>query len=475
MEWRASIRTRAGVASGWARISKERDFTHASPKQQRGGSVLGSRDQGAPALQEKYAAYRVEKRQALKASENEAWRKAWLQEKATRQQENDRLRRSERVKRRLIVEGLPSGRFRRIWLEGLKLRCRYKRAWLKKRQGERWATIRSEWAANNTNEELLGYKAWLRECASVDPVAGRQYAWIDSMDARRAASKAMPAAQGAEHDEHLMQLSVTEAVPPNTIASADVRGQAEADPASNSDVERSPINRSPGDIRLLAAAKFGAKRVGQLNTEIIGGDEESAECAAQADLEVRSRVRDVDSQSVSTIGGISPDRAGVSSVIAVPQVEAAHVATGAPLHAGTDPDASGIKGSEWDTGMSSGAEHRGTKDAQPSHSGINFTEQAREVALSFQARTASSGIMPCGVSKHPSEGARAAAPGLEVSARVNSGAEYQEREVPQVSHSRISIGEQAREGALRSQAQAAQDGVIPGSTSEDLEAENSRN
>jgi hypothetical protein len=418
-------------------------------------------------LQEQYAAYRVEKRQALKASENEAWRKAWMQEEATRQQETDRLRRSERVKRRLIVEGLPSGRFRRVWLEGLKLRCRNKRARLEKHQAERWATIRSEWAANNTNEELLGYKAWLREYASVDPVAARQYAWIDSMDARRAASKAMPAAQGAEHDEHLMHLSVTEAMQPNTIASAEARGQAEADPARHSDVERSPTNRSPGDIRLLAAAKFRAKRVDQLNTEIIGGDKESAECAEQADLEVPSRVRDVDSQAVSTIGGISPDRAGVSSVIAVPQVEAAHIATGAPLHAGTDPDASGIKGSVRVTGMSSGAEHRGTEDAQPSHSGINFIEQAREVALSFQARTSSGGIMPGGASRDPSEGARAAAPGLEVSARVNSEAEYQGREVQQDSHLRISIGEQVREVALRSQTEAAQGGVVPDAMSVD--------
>jgi hypothetical protein len=69
-------------------------------------------------LQEQYVAYREEKRRALKASENGAWRRAWIQEQAIRQQENDRLRQSERAKRRLIVEGLPSGRFRRIWLEG---------------------------------------------------------------------------------------------------------------------------------------------------------------------------------------------------------------------------------------------------------------------------------------------------------------------------------------------------------------------
>ena len=165
-------------------------------------------------LKQQYVAYRAKECLALKASEDEAWRRAWGQEQATRQQEIDRLRRSEQVKRTLIIEGLQPGRFRRIWLEGLKLRCRFKRDRLKKCQAERWVTIRSEWIANRIKEQPLGYKKWLRESAVADPVAARQYAWIDSMDARRAVGMVTPAAQGAEHDERLMGLSDPETALP---------------------------------------------------------------------------------------------------------------------------------------------------------------------------------------------------------------------------------------------------------------------
>jgi hypothetical protein len=421
-------------------------------------------------LQEQYVAYRAEKRRALKASENEAWRRAWSQEQAIRQKENDRLRQSERAKRRLIVEGLPSGQFRQIWLEGLKFRYRYKRARLKKRQAERWATIRSEWAANSTNDKLLGYKAWLRECAVADPVAARQYAWIDSMDARRAVGTAMPAAQGAEHDEQLMGLPEPDAVLPDRITSAEPEGQPEADPVSNSDVERTPVNRSRGDFRLLAAARFRVERAGDLNIGMVEDDKDGAEGAVEAGPAVWSRLRDVDDQPAGAVSGISPDHAGASPGIAAPQLETANVAAGAPLHAGMDPDAFGIEEAERDTGLGSDAEHRGTEGAQPSHAGFSIAEQAREVELRPQTQAVSGGIKSGGISTNPSQETRATASGVEVfegNARVNNGAEHQGREVTQVSQSTVDFRDQAREVALRLQAQAAHGGIVPGSTSED--------
>ncbi len=422
-------------------------------------------------LKQQYVAYRAKERLALKASEDEAWRSAWGQEQATRQQEIDRLRRSEQVKRTLIIEGLQPGRFRRIWLEGLKLRYRFKRDRLKKCQAERWVTIRSEWIANGNREQPLGYKNWLRESAVADPVAARQYAWIDSMDARRAVGMVTPAAQGAEHDERLMGLSDPDTALPDRVTSAEPGGQPKPDPVSNSDVERTPVNRSRGDFRLLAAAKFMAERAGDLNIEMVEDDKDGAESAVEANPALWSRLRDVDDRSAAPVSGVSPDHAGSSPGIAAPQVETMYVAAGASLHRGMDPDASGIEGTERVRGMSSDAEHQGTEDAQPSHARFSIAEQAREVELRSQTRAVTGGIKSGGLSRNPSQEARATASGVEEfegNACMNNGAEHQARKVTQVSQSTIDFRVQAREVALRSQAQDAQGGIVPGSTSEDL-------
>jgi Relaxase/Mobilisation nuclease domain len=142
-------------------------------------------------LKKAYLGYRAEQRRASKATEDEAWQRIWSQEQAIRQHESGRLRRSEQVKRALMIDSLPPGRLRRIWLEGLKLRFRIKRARLKARQAERWARTRSAWKRNRPRTEPLPYKTWLLERAATDPAAARQYSWIDSMDTRRDAAGAV--------------------------------------------------------------------------------------------------------------------------------------------------------------------------------------------------------------------------------------------------------------------------------------------
>jgi hypothetical protein len=102
----------------------------------------------------------------------------------TRQTENTKLRRSHDAKRSLVVRSLRPCRLRRVWLKGLDLRYREKRARLRVRQAERWTAIRSQ-IKERQEEVALSYKTWLLKQAPVDPAAARQYAWIVTMDRRR--------------------------------------------------------------------------------------------------------------------------------------------------------------------------------------------------------------------------------------------------------------------------------------------------
>jgi hypothetical protein len=356
-------------------------------------------------LKQQYVAYRAKERLALKVSEDEAWRRAWGQEQAIRRQETDRLRRSEQVKRRLIIEGLQPGWFRQIWLEGLKLRYRFKRARLKARQSERWARTRSQWTASRTGAEPLGYKAWLRECAATDPVAGRHHAWIDSMDARRAA--AMPAAQSQERDEQQMRPSEADGALPKTLNAAEPAAQPVAEPVSLSDMKRDPSDMSPGHFRLLAAAKrakiAGAPTVHEMVVESRG----SAESDALAHPAAVTIQHGIDGQLGNVASRNLQNHSRASSVIAAAQAETAHVADGAVLRAGMAPDACvekgenafGVEVSEKDAHMDNNVGHQGRAVAQASHSGLSIGEQAREVALRSQVQAVPNRVAPGGASE----------------------------------------------------------------------------
>lgn len=165
-------------------------------------------------LKRAYGVYRAEQRRASRATEDEAWQRIWSQEQSIRQHENGRLRRSEQVKRALIIDSLQPGHLRRLWLEGLKLRFRIRRARLKVRQAERWAKTRSEWKEGRPRTEPLPYKAWLLERAATDLVAARQYSWIDSMDTRRDAAGA-----GVPRPEDSIREGLTGSAPGDTPAS----------------------------------------------------------------------------------------------------------------------------------------------------------------------------------------------------------------------------------------------------------------
>ncbi|MGF9762958.1 relaxase/mobilization nuclease domain-containing protein [Microvirga sp. 0TCS3.31] len=165
-------------------------------------------------LKRAYGVYRAKQRRASRATEDEAWQRIWSQEQAIRQHENGRLRRSEQVKRALIIDSLQPGHLRRLWLEGLKLRFRIRRNRLKVRQAERWAKTRSEWKKGRPRTEPLPYKAWLLERAATDLVAARQYSWIDSMDTRRDAAGA-----GVPRPEDSIREGLTGSAPGDTPAS----------------------------------------------------------------------------------------------------------------------------------------------------------------------------------------------------------------------------------------------------------------
>lgn len=366
-------------------------------------------------LKQKFDAYRTKERLTLKVSEDEAWREAWSQEQAIRQQEHERLRRSEQVKRRLIVDGLQPGRLRRVWLEGLKLRYRYKRARLRTRQSERWARTRSEWTANRTRAEPLGYKVWLRERAATDPVAGRHYAWIDSMDARRVAVvAAAPTAQGGESSEQQIQLSGPDTMLPDRIDSAEPSAQPEAGPVSHSDMKRDPADMSPGDFRLLAAAKRAGRPGNPLTPETGVEDKDVAESDAMAGPSALAVQHDIGDQTGSARSRNSQDRAEMPTVMAAAQGETAHVPVGAsPLaemaldaRVEEGEEASSVEVSEEDSRISDSAEHQGREVAPVSHSELSIGAQAREVALWSQTRAALGGIVPDGMAENPSQEAR---------------------------------------------------------------------
>jgi hypothetical protein len=143
-------------------------------------------------LRAEYAAYRAQRRKAIKAEGQDGWKLAWARERGTRQDEQARLRRSLDVKRSLLIRRLRRGRLRRVWLEGLNLRHRHKLAQLKARQVERWAGTRLELRTEQEHERQLSYKVWLLTRAPVDAAAARQYAWIDTMEARRSSRGAAP-------------------------------------------------------------------------------------------------------------------------------------------------------------------------------------------------------------------------------------------------------------------------------------------
>ena len=135
-------------------------------------------------LKRQYRIYRNEWHERAKAAREEFWQVAWSQERATRQTENTKLRRSHDAKRSLVVRSLRPCQLRRVWLKFLGLRYREKRARLRVRQAERWTAIRSQ-LKERQKEVALSYKTWLLKQAPGDPAAARQYAWIGTMDRRR--------------------------------------------------------------------------------------------------------------------------------------------------------------------------------------------------------------------------------------------------------------------------------------------------
>jgi len=354
-------------------------------------------------FKQQYVAYRAKERLAPKASEDEAWRRAWGQEQAIRRHETDRLRRSEQVKRRLIIEGLQPGQFRRIWLEGLKQRYRFKRARLKARQSDRWAITRSQWTASRAKVEPLDYKAWLRKCAATDPVAGRYLAWIDSMDARRAAA---PATQGHEMDEQQLRPSEADAALPKTIDASEPVAQSVAESVSCSDMKWHPSSMSPGHFRLLAAAKLAKVAGAPTIRGMIVESQGSAESDALAHPAAVAIQHGIDGQSGNVVSRNFQDGAEAALIVSAAQGEIARAPVGASLQAGIAPEAyveesekgAGVEMSERDASTNHDTEQQGTEVAQ-SDSGLSIGEQAREVALWSHTRAARGGIIPGSMSE----------------------------------------------------------------------------
>jgi hypothetical protein len=373
-------------------------------KDQAVGQLLDLNINDHALLKKQYDDYLAQQQLARKATEDEAWQKMWDQERVTRQQERDRLRRSEQAKRRLTVECLQPGPFRRIWLVGLKLRYWRKRARLKTQQSERWAKIRSDWSAECSRVELLSYKAWLRERAAADEVAARQHAWVDSMDRRRVdARPAALAVQGQESDERPMETSELDMVLQDEIAAAEPQARQETEAVSLSDLRRDAGDLPAVDLRLLAAARMaasaGSLRIHETFREGRGAAGDDAP-ATLDEIQVQQETDHLTAVDHST--ELHRD-AGLASENDTLQGKAP-VAVSASLQTGAVPAV------------------RLTNDENASvigqkHAGIE------------------------------------AVPNTEP--RVNNNVEPQVREVAQASPMRLSIGEQAREAALRSQARAA--------------------
>jgi len=481
------------LPSGDRQRSDETLATAQDPPQEGKVGVPNIADHAS--LQQEYVQYRAKAIDAARSEHEEIFRQAWVDEQGHRKSGRSKLRRSLAVKRRLAIVCLPLGPVRSAWLKFLQLRFDRKRKSLGARDRERWKTTRAELLRDRNRTKVLDYRQWLAEHASGNPAAARQLNWIcslsqpsrplmqmsqsstDDLSAQPPVGAAQESAgilgaSDTKRREGETPLSVPDTAWPDSGNAVEPEAQWETDAVSIRDDNRSGFDMSPVHTRLLGAAKLARARAeSALLMEMPIQHEDHPQIGTEV---IRAAVAKDDIGGESTM---SPTTIGLGSAsttlpVATDAMPQANMTPGVQgREAATPPGFKSVQTvveGPSDTRLYeiSDARYPIGEGGQTSQSTFYIGDQARQVAA--RPLTQAEGILPekapvhardiSSASRTHSHEARSEETAPQRALQMSSKTERyrpgiaQEPGAEAMAGPMASIGEQAREVALRSQA-----------------------